>query len=72
MNILGAISTFSTNPEAAGQSLQPCIDEATNQIADYNYKKTPVYLGATAGMRLLKYGLVSNFIRHFMAGRTCT
>ena len=48
------ISSY-TNPELAGQSLQSCIEsKAKKLIPSYVQEKSPIYLGATAGMRLLK------------------
>jgi len=47
------ISSY-TNPELAGQSLQSCIEsKAKKLIPSYVQEKSPIYLGATAGMRLL-------------------
>lgn len=49
------ISDYKTNPEEAGESLQKCIDDkAKRLIPSYVHGKSPIYLGATAGMRLLK------------------
>ncbi|XP_072489285.1 ectonucleoside triphosphate diphosphohydrolase 8-like isoform X2 [Notamacropus eugenii] len=47
------ISSYAHNPEAAGRSLKPCLDEAMKQIPAAQLAQTPVYLGATAGMRIL-------------------
>ncbi|XP_056627541.1 ectonucleoside triphosphate diphosphohydrolase 1 [Triplophysa dalaica] len=48
------ISSYSTNPEKAGMSLHECMEEAKQKIPVTRHPETPVYLGATAGMRLLK------------------
>lgn len=48
------ISSYSETPQKAGQSLKDCMDEAKKIIPTYRHHETPVYLGATAGMRLLK------------------
>lgn len=48
------ISSYYANPEGAGTSLQECMIEAKNKIPANRHSETPVYLGATAGMRLLK------------------
>lgn len=48
------ISSYSANPEGAGMSLQECMEEAKQKIPVHRHQETPVYLGATAGMRLLK------------------
>lgn len=48
------ISDYKMNPEEAGESLQKCIDnKAKRLIPSYVHDKSPIYLGATAGMRLL-------------------
>ncbi|XP_056394297.1 ectonucleoside triphosphate diphosphohydrolase 8 [Hyla sarda] len=47
------ISSYASNPPAAGQSLVRCLDEAMSIIPAEQQKATPTYLGATAGMRLL-------------------
>ena len=49
------ISSYVADPEQAGQSLQSCIkSKAKKLIPSYLKDKSPIYLGATAGMRLLK------------------
>ncbi|XP_057215187.1 ectonucleoside triphosphate diphosphohydrolase 1 isoform X2 [Triplophysa rosa] len=54
-NVKGkGISSYSANPEGAGMSLQECMEEAKQKIPVRRHLETPVYLGATAGMRLLK------------------
>ncbi|XP_012409542.2 ectonucleoside triphosphate diphosphohydrolase 8 isoform X1 [Sarcophilus harrisii] len=47
------ISSYARNPEAAGSSLRSCLDEAVKLIPAAQLAQTPVYLGATAGMRIL-------------------
>ncbi|KAI4877222.1 hypothetical protein NFI96_020237 [Prochilodus magdalenae] len=49
------ISSYSADPEKAGESLKDCMEEAIRMIPKHRHKETPVYLGATAGMRLLKW-----------------
>lgn len=49
------ISSYRTDPEQAGQSLRSCIKSTAKKlIPSYLQDKSPIYLGATAGMRLLK------------------
>ncbi|XP_051883227.1 ectonucleoside triphosphate diphosphohydrolase 1 isoform X2 [Pristis pectinata] len=48
------ISSYWTNVEQAGPSLRACLDEAKQSIPEEQHSETPVYLGATAGMRLLR------------------
>ncbi|XP_052414693.1 ectonucleoside triphosphate diphosphohydrolase 8 isoform X1 [Carassius gibelio] len=47
------ISSYVQNPPAAGESLKKCLDVAKAVVPEGQQKTTPVYLGATAGMRLL-------------------
>ncbi|XP_064419005.1 ectonucleoside triphosphate diphosphohydrolase 1 isoform X2 [Latimeria chalumnae] len=48
------ISSYFSEVEKAGLSLTICMDEAKSKIPKDRHKETPVYLGATAGMRLLR------------------
>ncbi|KAK9392251.1 ectonucleoside triphosphate diphosphohydrolase 2 [Crotalus adamanteus] len=47
------ISKYSANPPAAGESLIACLDQALEDVPKARHAITPLYLGATAGMRLL-------------------
>ncbi|NXY84951.1 ENTP1 diphosphohydrolase, partial [Alcedo cyanopectus] len=47
------ISGYSHATEKAGPSLAPCLQQAEEVIPSKKHQETPVYLGATAGMRLL-------------------
>lgn len=49
----GGISSYAGHQGAAGQSLEACLDRAVKDIPKERHQLTPVYLGATAGMRLL-------------------
>nr|XP_033817668.1 ectonucleoside triphosphate diphosphohydrolase 8 isoform X3 [Geotrypetes seraphini] len=48
------ISSYVDNPSQAGESLKTCLDEALTIIPCKKQMETPVLLGATAGMRLLR------------------
>ncbi|NWW83786.1 ENTP8 diphosphohydrolase, partial [Rhynochetos jubatus] len=48
------ISSYADNPAGAGASLKPCLDKAMKIIPAEQQQQTPTYLGATAGMRLLR------------------
>ncbi|NWS15151.1 ENTP1 diphosphohydrolase, partial [Pachyramphus minor] len=48
------ISGYSHATEKAGPSLAQCLQQAKEVIPSTQHKETPVYLGATAGMRLLR------------------
>ncbi|KAI6066349.1 Ectonucleoside triphosphate diphosphohydrolase 1 isoform X1 [Aix galericulata] len=47
------ISGYSRDTENAGHSLVQCLRQAQGVIPSKQHQETPVYLGATAGMRLL-------------------
>ncbi|KIO34320.1 hypothetical protein M407DRAFT_218461 [Tulasnella calospora MUT 4182] len=47
------ISTFGPNPEGVAKYLEPLISHAKDQIPPSMHKSTPIFLLATAGMRLL-------------------
>ncbi|XP_036117004.1 ectonucleoside triphosphate diphosphohydrolase 2 [Molossus molossus] len=49
----GGISSYADNPSGAGQSLVECLDQALRDVPRERHVGTPLYLGATAGMRLL-------------------
>ncbi|XP_048876665.1 ectonucleoside triphosphate diphosphohydrolase 2-like [Brienomyrus brachyistius] len=49
----GGISSYVWQPGEAGRSLEECLDMAMKDIPRVRHHLTPVYLGATAGMRLL-------------------
>lgn len=48
------ISSFTKDPPQAGDSLRECLDEAMKVIPAERRREAPTYLGATAGMRLLR------------------
>uniref|UniRef100_A0AAY4CB98 Ectonucleoside triphosphate diphosphohydrolase 2b n=1 Tax=Denticeps clupeoides TaxID=299321 RepID=A0AAY4CB98_9TELE len=49
----GGISSYAGQPGGAGRSLEECLNQAVQDIPKSRHQQTPVYLGATAGMRLL-------------------
>ncbi|XP_076845030.1 ectonucleoside triphosphate diphosphohydrolase 2 isoform X2 [Brachyhypopomus gauderio] len=49
----GGISSYAGQQGAAGRSLEACLNQAMRDIPQSRHQLTPVYLGATAGMRLL-------------------
>ncbi|KAM4664373.1 LOW QUALITY PROTEIN: ectonucleoside triphosphate diphosphohydrolase 2 [Discoglossus pictus] len=49
------ISSYWTNPPDAGKSLEQCLDQAVKEVPSSRHAVTPLYLGATAGMRLLNW-----------------
>ncbi|NWT02469.1 ENTP8 diphosphohydrolase, partial [Mionectes macconnelli] len=48
------ISSYADEPAGAGASLKPCLDKAMRIVPAEQQRETPTYLGATAGMRLLR------------------
>ena len=49
------ISSFGNNPNATGTFLEPLIKNVTRYVPQDKRSSTPIYLGATAGMRLERY-----------------
>jgi Golgi nucleoside diphosphatase len=47
-----ALTSFLTNPSAAGPSLQPMLDFVKGKLPDQDLAKVPVYVRATAGLRI--------------------
>lgn len=47
------ISSYTSAPVKAGESLRLCMEEAKQWVPGERHHQTPLYLGATAGMRLL-------------------
>ncbi|NXT68765.1 ENTP8 diphosphohydrolase, partial [Chaetops frenatus] len=48
------ISSYASDPPAAGNSLRDCLDKALQVVPAGKHRDVLVYLGATAGMRLLR------------------
>ncbi|NWV11341.1 ENTP8 diphosphohydrolase, partial [Ptilonorhynchus violaceus] len=48
------ISSYANNPPEAGNSLRECLDKALKVVPAARQRDVPAYLGATAGMRLLR------------------
>lgn len=48
------ISSYSSSPQQAGESLRVCMQDAERLVPRTRHHETPLYLGATAGMRLLR------------------
>ncbi|XP_033487627.2 ectonucleoside triphosphate diphosphohydrolase 2-like [Epinephelus lanceolatus] len=49
----GGISSYAGAPGDAARSLEACLEQAVKDIPKSRHHQTPLYLGATAGMRLL-------------------
>lgn len=52
---MSPISSFADDPSEAGRELLPCLERAKDAVPKHKLAMTPVFLGATAGMRLLRY-----------------
>ncbi|OXB54132.1 UNVERIFIED_CONTAM: hypothetical protein H355_006407, partial [Colinus virginianus] len=48
------ISSYEHNPGALAKPLDECLNKVKERIPVHQHKSTSVYLGATAGMRLLR------------------
>ncbi|XP_027752726.1 ectonucleoside triphosphate diphosphohydrolase 8 [Empidonax traillii] len=48
------ISSYAHDPPKAGDSLRECLDKALTVVPAAKHRDVPAYLGATAGMRLLR------------------
>uniref|UniRef100_A0A663NEC8 Ectonucleoside triphosphate diphosphohydrolase 8-like n=1 Tax=Athene cunicularia TaxID=194338 RepID=A0A663NEC8_ATHCN len=48
------ISSYANDPPKAGDSLRECLDKAMKVVPAGKQRDVPAYLGATAGMRLLR------------------
>lgn len=53
LKVMPGISTFASNPQDVGPYLEPLLDRALEVIPPDKLASTPIYLLATAGMRLL-------------------
>ena len=54
INAGGGLTTYAEQPSNLSAPLEVCLKEAQNKIPSDKHKTTPVFLGATAGMRMLK------------------
>ncbi|NXP79828.1 ENTP8 diphosphohydrolase, partial [Ramphastos sulfuratus] len=48
------ISSYASDPPKAGESLRECLERGLEAVAAAEQREVPAYLGATAGMRLLR------------------
>lgn len=51
---VAGLSSYGDNPSEAGPDLSPCVTNMTNEIPESVRNSSAMYLGATAGMRLLE------------------
>lgn len=67
------LSTFATHPQDAGASLQGLIDFMKEQVPEKDWAVTPIWLKATAGLRMLepsKSEAVLESVRAFLGDKT--
>ncbi|KAM6965367.1 ectonucleoside triphosphate diphosphohydrolase 2-like [Aplochiton taeniatus] len=55
----GGISSYASQRGGVARSLEPCLEQALKDIPKSRHHLTPMYLGATAGMRLLNISMRS-------------
>lgn len=55
---LKSIASYASNTSLAGESLRQCLDTAVQSIPNYQLSSTPIILGATAAMRMLRSEMI--------------
>lgn len=66
------LSTFANNPEDAGKSLQGLVDFLKEQVPEADWSVTPIWLKATAGLRMLpteKSEAILDSVRNFLSNK---
>jgi len=53
LKVKPGLSTFAENPSGAGASLKPLLDFVLSEIPEDQWARSPVYLKATAGLRMV-------------------
>lgn len=53
MKVKPGLSSFASNPTAAGASLAPLIDFMKSKVPEEDWDVTPIWVKATAGLRML-------------------
>lgn len=72
MKVRPGLSTFADNPQDAGKSLQGLIDFMKSQVPESDWATTPIWLKATAGLRMLppeKAEAVLDSVRAFLGDK---
>ncbi len=67
------LSSFAGNPDDAGKSLEGLIEFMKNQVPDADWATTPVWLKATAGLRMVseaQRSAILNSVAGFLSDRT--
>ncbi len=66
------LSTFANNPQDAGASLQGLVDFLKEQVPEVDWSVTPIWLKATAGLRMLpteKSEAILDSVRGFLSNK---
>lgn len=66
------LSTFASNPQDAGASIQGLVDFLKEQVPEADWSVTPIWLKATAGLRMLpseKSEAILNSVRDFLSNK---
>jgi hypothetical protein len=67
------LSTFAENPSQAGESLQGLIEFMKSEIPEAEWPETPIWLKATAGLRMLdvsKSDAIMSSVRDFLSNKS--
>lgn len=56
LKVKPGLSSFAASPEAAGASLKPLVDFVLSEIPEDAWASSPIYLKATAGLRMIDAG----------------
>ena len=60
--LFSGISTYAENPSGASTYLKPLLDYAVHHIPEEKHKETPLYIMATAGLRMLPERFVTKYM----------
>ncbi|TKY62928.1 Nucleoside-triphosphatase protein [Spatholobus suberectus] len=63
VHITPGLSAYADNPKQAAESLSPLLEEAESIVPEELHPKTPLKLGATAGLRLLDGDAAENILQ---------
>uniref|UniRef100_A0A3B5MBQ4 Ectonucleoside triphosphate diphosphohydrolase 3 n=1 Tax=Xiphophorus couchianus TaxID=32473 RepID=A0A3B5MBQ4_9TELE len=64
---ISELKVSSKDDKKTFEGFQDCMDEIKNHIPEEKHKTTPLFLGATAGMRLLEASKIMGKLRDFLS-----